>query len=325
MQNPLEVLINHLKENDLLHDPRLERGFRELPVELFVPGALFEPVAWYVFDSPVVFYQGAGGQVRTVSAPHMVCIMLENLALDESDDVLQLQAKSGFIASLAAKMVPDGTVTVLEANGDIVSLTRRNLEVVGLSDRVKVLHKNPLSGLEEEGPWRRILVTGAIEEDALEFLLWQLDPEEGLLFAPIDKGGDFQVFSQFVREGDEFFSRAITNVRFGPLEFAVSEETGSVASDGGRHLAKARPRVRKDEERVSRYTNRIVRKFLGADHVDRTAVQLQFQELYNRLANVPPRNRADYLPILVQEVNRLGSLLQEWLQQERERAEEDEE
>ncbi|MHA1732531.1 MAG: protein-L-isoaspartate O-methyltransferase family protein [Promethearchaeota archaeon] len=328
MENPGEALIGHLKKNDLLHDPRLERAFREVPVEAFVPRELFDPVMWYVFDSPIVFYQGASRQLfRTISAPHMICIMLEGLALGEDDKVLQLQSKSGYIATLASYMVPRGSVTILEANGHIARETTSNLENYGLTGSIRVVHKNPLSGMESEGPWKRILVTGAIEEDALEFLLWQLDPDKGLLFGPIDKGDEFQVYTQFMREGDEFFSRAITNVRFGPLEYAVSNvETGGEAGERGEgsHLAKTRPKVLADEKRVSRYTNDIIKEFLSADEshssTGETALRLKFQEIYNFLLKSDSAARKKYTPLLVEELKRLGLLLQKWAEKEREEA-----
>lgn len=319
MQNPIQALIQHLKQNDLLQTPRLEEAWRRIPVELFVPERLFEPVMWYVFDSPIVFYQGASQQLyRTISAPHMICVMLENLAIEPGAKVLQLQSKSGFIASLASYVATEtGSVTILEANERIAIETRKNIKKIGLEGRVTVVHENPLSGLEEEGPWKRILVTGAIDEDALEFLLWQLDPDGGLLFGPIEQEEEVQVYTQFVRQGDEFFSKAISRVRFGPLEFAMSyvdPEERARAAEEPQHLAKRRPVITTNEKFVSQYTNDILRKHvgLGVGAIDATTIRLKFNELYNYLLRISEDNREKVIPVFVEELKRLGGLLQEW-------------
>ena len=66
-----------------------------------------------------MFYFLNEDNYRTISAPHMISIMLQGLALEPKDDLLILGAKSGYIAALAHKLAPNGKILILEANSDI--------------------------------------------------------------------------------------------------------------------------------------------------------------------------------------------------------------
>ena len=145
----------------------------------------------------------------------MISIMLQNLILNENDDLLILGAKSGYIATLAHKLAPKGKIVILEANAKIAKITANNLNNQNLDGEIEVIVKNPLEGLPELSPWKKILVTGAIKQERIYPLLEQLD-SEGVLFAPI---GDnyLQTYTRIVRFRNEFFGRRYLHVRFTPL------------------------------------------------------------------------------------------------------------
>ncbi|MFX1589141.1 MAG: protein-L-isoaspartate O-methyltransferase, partial [Promethearchaeota archaeon] len=154
--------------------------------------------------------------LRTISAPHMITIMLQNLILKENDDLLILGAKSGYIAVLAHKLAPKGKIVILEANSRIAKITQKNLEHLGLNEKIEVIVKNPLVGMLERAPWKKILVTGAIKQEKIYPLLNQLDHEYGVLFAPI--GEDFiQTYTQILRLNNNFYGKKHLSVRFTPL------------------------------------------------------------------------------------------------------------
>src|SRR5271157_1524537 len=237
----VEDLIQHLMQIGVLKDRRLMKAFREVELEQFIPSELQDPRLLYE-DMPLPFYQ-KGTYFRTISAPHMICIMLEHLGLKSGDNLLILGAKSGYIASLATFMAQAGEIFMVEANEDIVNLTRANLEKTGFDKTISVHHGSPIEGLPALAPWQRILVTGQIDEDTLKKLLDQLDPDGGLLFAPVGIEQQ-QEFLQVMRQQDEFFGKDLGAVIFGPLQVDVTFAEGQkIQIDLAKLLEEERQRV----------------------------------------------------------------------------------
>ncbi len=210
-------LVDSLVLNDILKDKRLAKAFMEVPLEKFIPEKFFSIVKLYE-DVPNLFYydEQNPNNYRTISAPHMISIMLQGLSLTDDDDLLILGAKSGYIAALAHKLAPNGEIIILEANSEIAKLSSNNLKKLKIDDNISIVVKNPLQGMPELSPWQKILVTGAIEQSRINPLLIQLDENGGVLFAPI--GQEFiQIYTQILRQNDEFYGKKQLQVKFSPL------------------------------------------------------------------------------------------------------------
>jgi protein-L-isoaspartate(D-aspartate) O-methyltransferase len=210
-------LLFSLHFNGYLRDIRLFRAFLDVPLQDFIPKEILGEVRLYD-DAPVLFYldKENPASLRTISAPHMISIMLQELILNEDDDLLILGAKSGYIAVLAHKLAPKGKIVILEANSKIAKITKENLRNQNLNGEIEVIVKNPLEGFPELSPWQKILVTGAIKQERIHPLLKQLDSTEGVLFAPIGENY-LQTYTQIIRFGNEFFGKKYLQVRFTPL------------------------------------------------------------------------------------------------------------
>ncbi|MFX1326076.1 MAG: protein-L-isoaspartate O-methyltransferase, partial [Promethearchaeota archaeon] len=210
-------LLDRLIVNDILKDKRLVKAFLDIPLEKFIPERLINVVKLYE-DKPALFYYDENNpkNYRTISAPHMITIMLQGLALSSNDDLLILGAKSGYIAALAHKLAPKGEIIILEANSEIAKITSENLKQLKLDENVTIIVKNPLLGMPDLSPWQKILVTGAIEQSKIYPLLCQLDENGGVLFAPI--GPELvQTYTQILRQNDEYFGKKQLDVTFSPL------------------------------------------------------------------------------------------------------------
>ncbi|MFX1366121.1 MAG: hypothetical protein ACFFCE_18420 [Promethearchaeota archaeon] len=210
-------LIDSLIVNEILKDKRLIKAFMDVPLEQFIPDRFLKVVRLYE-DVPNLFYydEQNPNSYRTISAPHMISIMLQGLSLTEDDDLLILGAKSGYIAALAHKLAPKGEIIILEANSEIAKITSDNLKKLDFDDNISIIVKNPLNGMPELSPWQKILVTGAIEQSRINSLLNQLDQNGGVLFAPI--GPEIiQMYTQILRQNDEYFGKKQLQVKFSPL------------------------------------------------------------------------------------------------------------
>ncbi|MHA2186286.1 MAG: hypothetical protein ACXAAI_14930 [Promethearchaeota archaeon] len=216
-----KLLLDYLIVNDFLKDKRLIKAFMEVPLEKFVPDNLInDPLikSSLYEDKATLFYYDEQNRRnnRTISAPHMISIMLQGLALGENDDLLILGAKSGYIAALAHKLAPKGEFIILEANSEIAKITSNNLKNLNLDNNITIIVKNPLLGMPELSPWQKILVTGAIEQPKIYPLLNQLDKNDGVLFAPIGPE-KIQTYTQILRQNNEFYGKKQLTVRFSPL------------------------------------------------------------------------------------------------------------
>jgi protein-L-isoaspartate(D-aspartate) O-methyltransferase len=212
-----KALLDELILSDLLKDKKLIKAFMDVPLENFIPDKLMNYVKLYE-DKPNLFYYNEQNpnSYRTISAPHMITIMLQGLNLKDNDDLLILGAKSGYIAALAHKLAPKGEIVILEANSEIAKFTLENLKKLKLDQNISIVVKNPLRGMPELCPWQKILVTGSIEQSKIYSLLSQLDRDGGVLFAPIGEARS-QTYTQILRQADEFYGKKQLSVNFSPL------------------------------------------------------------------------------------------------------------
>ena len=234
-------LLFELYERGYLKDIRLFKAFLDVELSQFVPKEAikllksiypnFKEEQIYG-DNPILFYnqENHPEKVRTISAKHMISIMIQNLILKKDDDLLILGAKSGYIAVLAHQLAPEGKIVIVEANSDIAKITLNNIKKVNLQDKIQVLVKNPLDGMPDLAPWKKILVTGAIKQSKLSQLLKQLDRDYGVLFAPV--GEDLiSMYTQYIRANDNYFAKQHLQVRFTPLITQVEYDELKLITD----------------------------------------------------------------------------------------------
>ncbi|MCW1301370.1 MAG: protein-L-isoaspartate O-methyltransferase [Candidatus Nanoarchaeia archaeon] len=148
-----KCLVEALKKEGLIKSRAVEQAFLNIPRHLFVPEELIDEA--YV-DSPLPIGSG-----QTISAPHMVAIMLELLELKRGQKVLEVGAGSGWNACLMAEIVgSSGKVYSIERIPEIAHFARKNVEKLGMKNVFIVVGDGTL-GYPEEMPYDRIIVTAA--------------------------------------------------------------------------------------------------------------------------------------------------------------------
>lgn len=147
-----ERMVDRLVRNGVLRTPRVIEAVRAVPRHLFVPRRLRES-AYY--DTPLTIGSG-----QTISAPHMVGMMLEYLDLEEGQSVLEIGGGSGYHAALVAHVVgPTGRVFAVERIGSLAKKAQSRIETLGLDERVEVLVRDGSQGFSKRAPFDRIFVT----------------------------------------------------------------------------------------------------------------------------------------------------------------------
>jgi protein-L-isoaspartate(D-aspartate) O-methyltransferase len=147
-------LIEEYKILGYLKSKKVERAFRKVKREFFVPDELKEQA--YV-DTPLPIPGGV-----TISAPHMHVICLEELDLKRGEKFLEVGAGSGIFLAYAYEIIKEkNKVFGIEINEEAYNFASRNLERAGYADKVKLILGDGSLGFPREAPFDKILVSAA--------------------------------------------------------------------------------------------------------------------------------------------------------------------
>jgi protein-L-isoaspartate(D-aspartate) O-methyltransferase len=147
-------LIEHLIKRGYLSERRVIEAMHKVPRHLFVP----EEIRKYAYeDTPLHIYEG-----QTISAPHMVAMMLELTDIRQGNRVLEIGTGTGYHAVLAAALAGEtGHVYTVENNRRMYELAVQNIKNAGYAHLVTVVYGDGSKGLPEYAPYDRIFLTCA--------------------------------------------------------------------------------------------------------------------------------------------------------------------
>ena len=181
MESLRRRLVEKLEREGIIRSEKVKRAMLKVPRELFVPEHLCD-LAYE--DTPLPIGHG-----QTISAPHMVALMLEEAELDEGMKVLEVGTGSGYNAALIAEIVAPrgsrkpGHVYTIERIPELAKRAEENLRRAGYIDRVTVIVGDGSKGYPPAAPYDRIIVTAAAP-DIPRPLIEQLKPG-GILVIPV--------------------------------------------------------------------------------------------------------------------------------------------
>jgi protein-L-isoaspartate(D-aspartate) O-methyltransferase len=188
METQRKKLVERLVHEGYLKSPAAISAFEIVPRNRFLPDAVRSNA---YRDTPLPI-----GYRQTISAPHMVAMMVEALDLHVGQRVLEVGAGSGYHAAILAEMIAPvhatapGHVYTLELVPELASFARDNLQAAGYGDATSVIHGDGSVGYEAEAPYDRILVTAAAPKVPTA-LPAQLKPG-GILLLPVGRRYSYQ-------------------------------------------------------------------------------------------------------------------------------------
>lgn len=147
-------LVQSLIDRGYISKKEVIAAMGKVPRECFVP-LEYQDAAYY--DCPLEIGEG-----QTISAPHMVGIMVENLNLEKGHKVLEVGGGSGYHAAIVAEIVGDsGHVYSVERIESLAKKAEENLKKCSFSNRVTIIIGDGSKGLPEFAPYDRIFVSCA--------------------------------------------------------------------------------------------------------------------------------------------------------------------
>jgi protein-L-isoaspartate(D-aspartate) O-methyltransferase len=198
-------LIERLKEQtSVLKNPRIEAAFKAIDRKDFVqPG--YQVEAYEDYAIPI-------GEEQTISQPTTVAYMLELLAAEESDSVLDVGCGSGWSTALLAEIVgPGGQVVGFEVREDLLQFGQANIGKYELP-QAEIRLGNPLKEVPSEAPFSRILVSAAAGQ-VPDALLGQL-AVGGRMVIPIDDS----LVTVMKKSEQKTETEEVSGFRFVPLQ-----------------------------------------------------------------------------------------------------------
>lgn len=186
-----------------IRDPRVLAVMGRLPRHAFVPpevrGRAYE-------DHPLPI-----GARQTISQPYIVARMSELLALEGTENVLEIGCGSGYQAAVLAGLAR--RVTSVERHVGLARKAAHTLRQLGIAN-VEIIHADGSGGWPPNSPFEAILVAAAAPRVPPP-LLAQLS-EGGRLVLPAG-GRGLQTLELWQRRETDFICQQFNEVAFVPL------------------------------------------------------------------------------------------------------------
>jgi protein-L-isoaspartate(D-aspartate) O-methyltransferase len=209
MKKNREDLVSNLSAMGYIKNDMVKNAMIKVPREEFMTP---ETKNYAYLDRPIPLKNG-----QTISAPHMVAIICEKLALKKGMKVLEIGTGFGYNAAVVAEILgPEGHVFTIERIENLKSIAEQNLKRTGYSDNVTVILGDGTKGYKEKSPYDRIYATASAPK-VPEPLKDQLKIG-GRLLTPIGRDPSVQELLCMERVNDnEYRSYNLGGVVFVPM------------------------------------------------------------------------------------------------------------
>jgi len=154
---------------------------------------------------------------QTISAPSIVALMTEALALEPQHRVLEIGTGSGYQTAILAGLVEH--VFTVERYRTLLELAEQRLATLRITNVTYHLGDG-FEGLIEKAPFDRVIVTAAAP-DVPQHLAEQL-VSGGIMVIPIGPAGGVQQLLRITRRGSRYEEERLCAVRFVPMVAGVA-------------------------------------------------------------------------------------------------------
>jgi len=231
-------LVDYLKKQGHIQTPQIEQAFRTVPRHLFLPGVELQKV---YSDIYVATKLENDIPISSSSQPAIMAYMLEQLALQPGQRVLEIGAGTGYNAALMAHIVGDsGHIVTIDIDEDIVAAAQAHLQTAGWP-QVQVLCADGSAGYPALAPYDRIILTVSADDiapawhDQLKLggkivLPFKFTQFRSMLYIPNLLPATDQVVLNLQNAGDHLESISMRGAGFMPLRGTFAVQTGQLFS-----------------------------------------------------------------------------------------------
>ena len=209
MLDKREDMVKKLLEYGVIKTEKVKRAMSIVPREEFVPN---EKRFFAYIDRPLHLGEG-----QTISAPHMVAIICEELELEEGMNVLEIGTGFGYNVAVVSEIMNKKTqVYSIERLKSLFKTATENLKRTGYEKNINLILGDGTLGYEKGAPYDRIYGTAG-SPYIPEPLKKQLKVG-GKLLIPVGETSILQSLICVTKESeDEFKQTSLGEVVFVPM------------------------------------------------------------------------------------------------------------
>jgi protein-L-isoaspartate(D-aspartate) O-methyltransferase len=215
VEDQLNELVRELQRRGCVHSEAVAAAFAAVRRHRFLPAASRSRA--YVLDEAIpTHFDQDGVSISSSSAPTIMAVMLEMLATDADQRVLEIGAGTGYNAALLARLVgPNGHVVSIDVNPAVAMEAAANVRA--FAPNVEVVTGDGWGGVVGE-TFDRVIVTAECW-DVSPHWVRQLRPG-GMLVLPLWLRPGLTFAVGFQKMGRHLESRSLAYCGFMPLQGA---------------------------------------------------------------------------------------------------------
>jgi len=181
MSKGYKQLIDFLIKEGYLKTPEIIKAFAKIDRADFV----LSEYKKYAYDNeplPIGFNQ-------TISQPSTVAFMIEELAPQKGDKILEIGAGSGWQTAILSEIVGNkGKVIAIELIPELAQMAIRNVSKYNFikKNRAKIINGDGSKGYKEESPFNKVISGAAAFKNVPEIWKSQLK-NGGRIVSPVDR------------------------------------------------------------------------------------------------------------------------------------------
>jgi len=200
-----QKLIVKLKNEGYIKSNNIELAFKKIPRENFIRKK--DHFSAYD-DNPLSIGFG-----QTISAPHMVAIICEELNLKKDQKILEIGSGSGYHAAIVSNIIgKKGKVISIERIPALADFAKNNIEKTGIVN-VEIIKGDGSVGFIKEAPYDRIYITCAAPNIPKNLIKQLKNP--GKIIVPVGK--IFCILKSLEKIKDKEIINNLGNCAFVPM------------------------------------------------------------------------------------------------------------
>lgn len=219
-----DAMVSNVERAGWLRPGAIANAMRTVPRHRFLPEIPLEDA---YEDRAIAIKTSRREVLSSISQPSMIALMLQLLAPQRGDRVLEVGTGSGYHAALLAELVgAEGSVTTTELDPDLTIRARAALQNLGYAS-IRVFAGDGAAASPEDARYQRIVVTARSDDIAASW--WHALLEGARLVVPLRLEGAGEYAVGFVRRGDRLESVGVHPCAFLALRGeAAAEEAGDL-------------------------------------------------------------------------------------------------